>query len=61
MSRRPGELIRKGRAGTFEASEVPGDERGAAIDAYREVVSRVVSSYFAKLPSAGDHPVFRLG
>ena len=31
------------------------------IDAYRKVVSRVVSSYFTKLPSAGDHPVFRLG
>ena len=61
VSRLPGELSRKGHAETFEASEVPVDERGAVIDAYRKVVSRVVSSCFAKLPSAGDHPVFRLG
>jgi len=56
-----GELSRKGHAETFGASEVAVDERGAIIDAYRKFVSGGVSSYFTKLPGAGDHPVFRLG
>jgi len=47
-----------GRA--YSASEVPLDERGPIIDAYRAKAGRTVVTYFKQLPDAADHPSFRL-
>ena len=55
-----GELSRKGRTEGFHAVEVSVGNRGPVIDRYREVAGRVVSSAFAKLPDARDHPVFQV-
>jgi len=51
------ELSRRGHSETFQASEVPADEREAIIAAYRKNVSRAVSRCFTKLLDAKDHPV----
>lgn len=50
------------RSGTrsYHAAEVPIEERGRVIDAYRKKAGRTVDAYWKKLPAAKDHPVFRL-
>jgi deazaflavin-dependent oxidoreductase (nitroreductase family) len=54
-----GELRRKGRAQTFTAIEVDGDERDRVIAAYLSG-SGPIKKDFARRPDAADHPVFRL-
>ncbi len=61
-----GELRRKGRAEAFSAVEVDGDERERAIAAYIARLGPIrrdrdpVKRDFDRLPSAADHPTFRL-
>ena len=52
-----GELTRKGRTESFDAVEVPVDQRAPIIVRYREVAGRVVDPGFTRLPDARDHPV----
>ena len=56
-----GELSRKGQTETFQAVEVPVDEREIVIARYREVAGSHIGPYFTKLPDPKDHPVFRVG
>jgi deazaflavin-dependent oxidoreductase (nitroreductase family) len=56
-----GELSSKGHSVKFDAVEVQVEERGDIIARYRQVAGRVVNRYFAKLPEARDHPVFKVG
>jgi deazaflavin-dependent oxidoreductase (nitroreductase family) len=55
-----GELRTRRGAEPFAAVEVPEDERGPVIDAYRRAAGRAVTGYWRKLPDPADHPVFRL-
>jgi deazaflavin-dependent oxidoreductase (nitroreductase family) len=55
-----GELRWKDRVESFRAEEVPAEERGPIIAAYRERWEREVAKLFEQLPDAADHPVFRL-
>lgn len=55
-----GELRRGGKVERFHAVEVPLEERPPIIAAYRQVAGRTVTKYFAALPDAADHPVFRI-
>ena len=54
------ELRRKGETQTRRATEVPVDQRGPIIAAYRERAGRSVTTYWKKLPDPADHPTFRL-
>jgi hypothetical protein len=55
-----GELL--GRLGRkcFRAVEVKGVERERVVSAYRKQLGEAVKAYFEKLPSAVDHPTFRI-
>lgn len=53
-------LTSKGSAQGFTATEVPVESRPPVLDAYRAKAGRTVDGYFATLPQASDHPVFRL-
>jgi hypothetical protein len=44
----------------IQAVEVPVGERGPILDRYQEVAGRAVESHFKALPSASDHPTFRI-
>lgn len=55
-----GELRRKGKAEQFVATEVATAERQPIVDAYRAKVGKYVDRYWAALPDAADHPVFRI-
>lgn len=50
----------KAAGGRFIATEIPPATRQPVLDAYRAKAGRTVEAYFAKLPDAADHPVFRL-
>jgi deazaflavin-dependent oxidoreductase (nitroreductase family) len=54
------ELKRGSKTEPVRVTELPVEERGPAIAAYRSAVGREVQKYFEKLPDPGDHPVFRL-
>ena len=54
------ELKEKGKTSSFVCSEVAPAESGAILDAYKVKAGRAVAGYFKQLPSAADHPVFRL-
>ena len=55
-----GELLgRRGRK-RFRAVEVHGIERERVVSAYRRQLGQAVKAYFEKLPSATDHPTFRI-
>ena len=56
-----GELRTRRSAEPFGATELPEDERGPVIDAYRRAAGRAVTGYWRTLPDPADHPVFRLG
>ena len=56
-----GQLRRKGQTEVFQAAEVPAGDRAPILARYRQVAGRTVRPYFAKLPKAEDHPVFRIG
>ena len=49
-----------GGPSAYRAVEISEPERTPIITAYREKAGKTVDSYFAKLPDAADHPVFRL-
>jgi len=55
-----GELSRKGQTETFQAAEIPVDEREIVIARYREVAGNFVGPCFTKLPDPKDHPVFQV-
>lgn len=45
---------------TYVAREMPVEQRGPVIAAYRPLAGKVVESYWRQLPSDADHPVFAL-
>jgi hypothetical protein len=45
---------------TYVASEIPVDQRGSIIAAYRPLAGKVVEGYWKQLPSDADHPTFAL-
>lgn len=53
-------LTARGATSRFVAAELPEEERPPVIDSYRRAAGRSVNGYFRKLPTASDHPVFRL-
>lgn len=55
-----GELRMHGRVEPFRAVEVIGLQRERVIGAYRKALGRSVTSFFARIPDPGDHPVFRI-
>jgi len=55
-----GQLRHKGRTEAFSAIEVDGDERDRVIAAFRAKADRMLSKEFDRLPSAADHPTFRV-
>ncbi|CAA0110114.1 Uncharacterised protein [Mycolicibacterium vanbaalenii] len=44
----------------YLAAEVPVDQRGPILAAYKPRAGRVVEGYWRKLPEDADHPVFAL-
>ena len=44
----------------YVASEVPVEQRGPIIAAYRPLAGKVVEGYWKQLPSDADHPTFAL-
>jgi deazaflavin-dependent oxidoreductase (nitroreductase family) len=55
-----GELLGHQVALRFRPREVPVDQRGQIIEAYRQVAGRTVERCFRSLPDPGDHPVFEI-
>lgn len=53
-------LRRKKDQTRYAVRELPLDERGPVIAAYREQVGRAVKGYWEALPDDEDHPVFEL-
>jgi len=60
--RQAGGLRLRGKrfAGSYAAREVPVDERGPIVAAYREEAGSTVTAYWKKLPDDADHPTFEL-
>jgi hypothetical protein len=44
----------------FRAVELTGTDRDAVVDAYRSKLGHSVDRYFAEIPDASGHPVFRM-
>jgi deazaflavin-dependent oxidoreductase (nitroreductase family) len=55
-----GRLRRKGHTQVFTATEVVGDERDRVIAAFRSKADGFLNRDFDRLPSAADHPTFRV-
>jgi hypothetical protein len=55
-----GELLGQRGRKRFRAVEVNGIERERVVSAYRRQLGQAVRAYFEKLPSAADHPTFRI-
>ena len=57
-----GELRRFWRARTFEATEVPREDRARFVEAYKSRWARAgpLKAQFDELPDPSDHPVFAL-
>jgi len=55
-----GELWRGRKHEPFHAVELQGDEQVRVVAAYRQRMGRHASTFFAALPDAAAHPVFRL-
>ena len=49
-----------GRVERFRATEIEGEARVRVLAAYRTKLGRSVDDYWAKIPDAADHPVFRM-
>jgi len=47
-------------ATSYSAVELPVEQSGAVIAAYRVKAGRTVEAYWKQLPEDADHPVFRL-
>ena len=50
----------RGTGARFTAAEVPLGDRPPILRAYRDKAGKTVEGYFASLPDAADHPVFKL-
>jgi len=55
-----GKLRRKGAVEDFVGIEVEGDERDRVIAEFRSKADGLLSRDFDRLPSAADHPTFRI-
>ena len=55
-----GELQGHDRPTRFRARELPVEQRGPILDAYRQVGGRTVERCFRALPNPADHPVFEI-
>jgi deazaflavin-dependent oxidoreductase (nitroreductase family) len=55
-----GKLRQKGGVVDFMAIEVEGDERDRVIDEFRSKADALLTRDFDRLPSAADHPTFRI-
>ncbi len=55
-----GQIRRGDWSGEFVATEIPVDQRGPVIAAYRAKAGKTVESYWDKLPDPADHPTFRI-
>ena len=55
-----GRLRHKGNTEAFAVTEVDGDERQRVIDAFRAKADKLLTREFERLPSAADHPTFRV-
>lgn len=55
-----GKLRHKGGVDDFAAIEVEGDERDRVIAAFRSKSDGLLNRDFDRLPSAADHPTFRI-
>jgi len=55
-----GELRMHGRVEPFRAVEVIGSQRDRVIAGYRKALGRSVVGFFARIPDAANHPVFRI-
>ena len=55
-----GKLRHMGRTQAFTAIEVEGAERDRVIAAFRSKADRLLNRDFDRLPSAADHPTFRV-
>jgi deazaflavin-dependent oxidoreductase (nitroreductase family) len=55
-----GELRMHGRVQPFRADEVIGSQRERVVAAYRKALGRSVTGFFARIPDAANHPVFRI-
>lgn len=53
-------LTTKGSSKRYTAEEISVESRPAVLQAYRAKAGKTVDGYFAKLPDAADHPVFKL-
>jgi deazaflavin-dependent oxidoreductase (nitroreductase family) len=55
-----GEIRRGEWSGPFQATEIPPDQAGPIIAAYRRKAGKTVEAYWSKLPDDADHPTFRI-
>jgi hypothetical protein len=55
-----GMIRHHGRTEGFRATELSGPERDRVVAAYRRKLGHAVDDYFARIPDADDHPVFRI-
>ena len=53
-------LTNKAGAVTYDAHEIPAQQRPPILTAYQKKAGRAVDGYFRKLPDPADHPVFAL-
>ena len=53
-----GEIRRGEWSGSFQATEIPVEERSSIIAAYREKAGKTVEAYWKQLPDDADHPTF---
>lgn len=54
------QLGRGGNLGRITTVEIPVEERGPIIEAYRAKAGRTVTGYWKQLPAPEDHPTFRI-
>lgn len=54
------QIKRRGKTENITTTEIPVEERGPIIEAYRKMAGRVVEGYFRQLPDPEDHPTFRI-
>jgi deazaflavin-dependent oxidoreductase (nitroreductase family) len=53
-------LTTRSGAATYQAAEIPPDQRGPVLTAYQAKGGKAVVGYFRSLPDPADHPVFAL-
>jgi deazaflavin-dependent oxidoreductase (nitroreductase family) len=53
-------LGQKGKFESYDATEVPAEERLGILAAYHQKAGREANGYWKRLPGAHDHPTFKL-